>query len=555
MPLDYTKPETLADVLSALTGGSPDDTVRHRARVSAVHRIADFLHRPPSDIPCEVKVLRCQLEDLHPATCGVSGKTLSNIKSNLSDALRETGVLPDDEARPVRSAAWTAFLDKAEDPQRWGLSRFVNYCSARNIEPDTVNQDDFDDYQGFLDTRLLARSPDQHCKAVAGTWNHLVKKNGLSFVQFETVRRKRYVARPLTEYPKSLQDDISVYLARLTHEDIFSEEGPDKPLRPTSIRNIRAHLAQYIDALLSAGLPTSDLTSLRVAITSDNIKIAFREILKRRSDKSVPVGLANIAATLAAICRHHLKMQSGDLKAILDLKKKVSANPRGMSSKNAERLAQFNDWENVVRLVALPSILMNRANGIPVGRTSAIEAMHAAALAVLLSCPVRMANLAGLDLDRHLRPSKRGSHTIYGIRIEGTEVKNGEPIEVVLNAKMSALLHRYIIQFRPQVSEIKGTALFPRPSDGKPREPHNLSSELVSRIKRETGLKVHPHLFRHLAAMLYLKERPGDFETVRRLLKHKRLQTTMDFYANLSSQWAHDHYDKVVLAKFGGGNG
>ena len=119
---------------------------------------------------------------------------------------------------------------------------------------------------------------------------------------------------------------------------------------------------------------------------------------------------------------------------------------------------------------------------------------------------------------------------------------------------MSRLLHRYITQFRPQVSDVTGSALFPRQSDGKPRSPGNISSELLERIRRETGLAVNPHLFRHLAAMLYLKERPGDFETVRRLLKHKRLQTTMDFYASLSNQWAHDHYDNVVLSKFGGSN-
>lgn len=103
---------------------------------------------------------------------------------------------------------------------------------------------------------------------------------------------------------------------------------------------------------------------------------------------------------------------------------------------------------------------MERANGAPVGRASALEAMHAAALSILLSCPMRVKNLASLDLDRHLKPRLSGTHTIYGIRIEGTEVKAGEPIEVVLSAKMSRLIHRYVTQFRPQLSELAGTALF-----------------------------------------------------------------------------------------------
>jgi len=57
---------------------------------------------------------------------------------------------------------------------------------------------------------------------------------------------------------------------------------------------------------------------------------------------------------------------------------------------------------------------------------------------------------------------------------------------------------------------------------------------------------------RHIAATLYLREKPGDFETVRRLLKHRTLQTTMDFYADLSNKWAHEQYDKVVLSKWRG---
>ncbi len=70
-------------------------------------------------------------------------------------------------------------------------------------------------------------------------------------------------------------------------------------------------------------------------------------------------------------------------------------------------------------------------------------------------------------------------------------------------------------------------------------------------IKRETGLAMHPHLFRHLAAKLFLEVKPGQFEVVRQMLKHKTLQTTTDFYAETSNSFAHEHYDNVVLNKWG----
>ena len=83
-----------------------------------------------------------------------------------------------------------------------------------------------------------------------------------------------------------------------------------------------------------------------------------------------------------------------------------------------------------------------------------------------------------------------------------------------------------------------------------PRDPANLGAGLSALIYRETGLTMHPHLFRHLAAKIYLDTHPGQYETVRRLLKHKTLQTTINFYAELTSQHAFDSYSET-LAKFG----
>jgi integrase len=54
------------------------------------------------------------------------------------------------------------------------------------------------------------------------------------------------------------------------------------------------------------------------------------------------------------------------------------------------------------------------------------------------------------------------------------------------------------------------------------------------------------HQFRHLAAKLYLDRRPGEFETVRRLLAHKSLSTTMRFYHELDAVVATRRYGEVV---------
>jgi integrase len=62
---------------------------------------------------------------------------------------------------------------------------------------------------------------------------------------------------------------------------------------------------------------------------------------------------------------------------------------------------------------------------------------------------------------------------------------------------------------------------------------------------------MNAHLFRHLAGMLFLERQPGEYETVRRLLGHKKLETTMGYYARFDSKAAAKRYDDVVLSTFG----
>ena len=54
------------------------------------------------------------------------------------------------------------------------------------------------------------------------------------------------------------------------------------------------------------------------------------------------------------------------------------------------------------------------------------------------------------------------------------------------------------------------------------------------------------HQFRHLAAKLYLDAHPGDYETVRQLLGHKNVATTMRFYHELSSMMANRRYGEII---------
>src|SRR5262249_54867281 len=53
-----------------------------------------------------------------------------------------------------------------------------------------------------------------------------------------------------------------------------------------------------------------------------------------------------------------------------------------------------------------------------------------------------------------------------------------------------------------------------------------LSSQITKLIQKATGLRITVHQFRHAAAALILKAKPGNYEYAKRILGHRNIQTT-----------------------------
>ncbi len=66
-------------------------------------------------------------------------------------------------------------------------------------------------------------------------------------------------------------------------------------------------------------------------------------------------------------------------------------------------------------------------------------------------------------------------------------------------------------------------------------------------VRHYTGFEVNPHLFRHIGAQIYLRLNPGGYEVMRRVLGHKNMDTTSNFYAGLETLGAARHFDQEIL--------
>ena len=108
------------------------------------------------------------------------------------------------------------------------------------------------------------------------------------------------------------------------------------------------------------------------------------------------------------------------------------------------------------------------------------------------------------------------------------------------------MIDEYVQDYRPTV--LRGANadwLFPG-TDGGPKNAHLFGIQITERIQKATGLRITLHQFRHAAAAIYLKHHPGDYETVRRLLGHRNIRTTINFYCGLETIQASREFGKII---------
>jgi integrase len=113
------------------------------------------------------------------------------------------------------------------------------------------------------------------------------------------------------------------------------------------------------------------------------------------------------------------------------------------------------------------------------------------------------------------------------------DVKNRVRLETVFGAELTKLVDDYIQNHLHVL--LRGANepwLFPGLTQSH-KNLATLSSQITKLIQKVTGLRITVHQFRHAAAALILKAKPGNCEYAKRILGHRNIQTTINFYVGL----------------------
>ena len=156
----------------------------------------------------------------------------------------------------------------------------------------------------------------------------------------------------------------------------------------------------------------------------------IRQLLlaRPRKDTSKTRTAGQIAHTIRTLAKYHLSLPEQDLVILNNITRRLNVSTPGMTDKNRERLAQFRDESVLQRFLSYPSAELGRLfrTGVQT-RSSALEISLLIAWEVNMFAPMRIGNLAALQLDLHIRlPRQSGGEAV--ILIPSTHVKNRQPL-------------------------------------------------------------------------------------------------------------------------------
>ena len=537
---------TLADVLTAITTATDLPRARRQDMASAVRTVARALDRPPELIPADPPLLARRLAEVAPIAIGITKERWSNVRSLLGKALALTRPMLPGRHREPLSPGWTALYDRLENrSQATRLSRLLHWLSARGIAPEAVTVNDLEAFSAELREASLSKKPDQTWREVAWIWNKAARTvTGWPAVTIPIPKRRKTYTFAWSAFPPSLKAEVDHYLDRLAGRDL-AEDGP-RPARPATLELRDRQLRSFASALVHRGRDPSSLKTLADLVTLEAFKAGLLFFLERNAGKP-SVTIENLAIFLKSVAKYGAKSDAETLdKMGAIIRNRLAVPRRGLTARNRERLRQFDDPDNAAALVRLPERLMKEAsaNKLP-ARRAALQAQMAVAIEILLMAPIRIANLVELNLDRHLlRPGR--SRDVLHIVFPEDEVKNNTELHFPLPRESVALVERYLRQHRPLLTVPSNRMLFPGQGMAA-KSQSTLRQQLSKTIFAHTGLKVHPHLFRHAGAKVYLDRNPGAYEVVRRVLAHASINTTTAFYTGSETAAAVRHFDEVIL--------
>jgi len=548
-------PETFAEAIALLVESGTVDSERLKSFRRDVNWIQSRLPNardgsPAAPLPCNPLFLRPILQTIIPGKYNISKKRWTNIRNELSAIQRKTGWLKPRQAEAsLNTAAWKYGLSCVTAEQHIAMfRRFGIFCEAKNVSPSLVTHEVLETYLNHLKKSESRANPESSIRAIRYAWNKLLKNHpNWGGNPLPKKRNPNQIQDDRLNIPEIFYADLDAYCDKLRNPGRYNRLIPRKVAEQT-IKARRNTYKLSAAVLVQKGVDPSQITSLRAISTAP----AIETILNAYDDRNChgedwTYGAETTAFALKAVAKQWANLLPAELAAAIEICDTVRAPINTFPKKSAERLRQFDDKAVERRFWQLPKRLWDLAAELDKKgkRLRAAElARVALALAIAFDKPLRISNLAHLDLALDFERDRHGA--IVGIRIEGERTTKKAPIiEGALSLSTQNTLKKFVEKYRPRLMKVDTTALFPG-QKGKYLCAENFGKFITKKIKDNIGITVNPHLIRSLVATVILDEDPRDVALAQRMLDHKTSKTVIKSYGLQRGRAVSGDYQKTL---------
>jgi len=518
--------------------------ISRRDMLSALDSLERLFGRDLGTVPATTKSVRSLFSSKKAPELRISEKRYANIRSCIVGALRDHGEAPAPITKRIPlMPQWKALLGKIDNPNhRFALYRLSSYCSHMRIAPRDVSTKVLLGLFHALEAEEVVKDPRRLLKHTIAHWNMCGQRvQGWPRVRLASPFERNTIGLPLSKFPKGFQRDLRTWKARLLAADPLDIEAPIRPLKPISVEGMERMIVRFASALVRTGVRIDKIQKLNALVELPNYKAGLRFFLHRFNDEPNPY-VGKLARTLYYMAKHYCRLSPEALAELELLRRRVDVDRnRQMTPRNRERLSQFDDPDNVSKLLRFPQEERARglANKNPYRATKCLE--RALSVAILISCCLRIQNLRTIDLTTDIRWVKDKCY----LSIDGSKVKNRQSLAFELPPDVADLLREFVRDYRPRLPGSNGPYLFPG-RNGGPRPHSTMRTDFKDAMRKRLGLILNPHLMRHFIAKIVVGKDPALAVAVSQLLGHKRIDMTMAHYLGTEGREAGRRIDRLL---------
>lgn len=547
---------TVQEAMSRLNDVPGLSAVRKRDLVSALSKVAKVAGLPPRSVMLTPTTLRPLLKQSAVAW-NVKPTTKSTLVCSITQACKLLGVIASSNGK--LSTAWSNLQSNLDQRTNMTLIKFMRFCSSLGISPEDVHSDTLHHFETYLETKTLSKKPRAVATAARRSWNACIGcVSGWPKHQLELKSLRTVILLPMSAFPDSFREDVKAFEKRQRgenldelfgiNEDSLNEFQGREGMRPLAALTVTTKLQTIkiaANALTRSGVSLDAVRNLSdlvvpLAHAQSILKTLWTENLGKTRPQIMHVG-----EILRQLAKFHAHCTAKDVATIAGWTTATRVSYTSIRPKNQRLVETLSSDNRLVMLYSLPSVLMREAQSEPNSFDGFVAARRAIMLEVLIKFAPRLGNLLTLRLDQHLVRSSPKSGRVTAIIIPASETKNQRELFFPVSEATAKLLEDWIMTFRPRSVETSNHFLLPGKGLG-PMTRQGVRDSICTVTDERIGIRLNPHLFRHIAAKTITTETNAGLEGVRQFLGHSSIVTASRAYVPFQQDAAYRQFDALI---------